>query len=184
MNICIIGGSGFIGGYLMNLLLNYHSILNIDKVKSLTHEDVRFVQCDITDYPKLRRSIPSEIDIVILLAAEHKDDITPTSRYYDVNVEGTENVLQVMTEKNIYNIIFTSSVAVYGLDKQKPDELSPTSPFNHYGKSKLEAENVLRRWYDNDQNGKSLIIIRLLFLVRVIGVMYTTFYPKFLPVDF
>jgi len=68
--------------------------------------------------------------------------------------------LKVMTERNVKDIIFTSSVAVYGLNKLNPDESSPTDPFNHYGKSKLEAEIVLRRWYDIDQEGKSLLIIR------------------------
>jgi nucleoside-diphosphate-sugar epimerase len=160
MNICIIGGSGFLGRHLINLLCEYHDVLNIDRVKSNTHNKVSFVQCDITDYPRLKKLIPAGIDFIILLAAEHRDDVTPTSKYYEVNVEGTENVLKVMTEKNIYNIIFTSSVAVYGLNKHNPNEFSPTDPFNHYGKSKLEAENVLRRWFDNDQNGKSLIIIR------------------------
>lgn len=160
MNICIIGGSGFIGGHLTNRLWQYHSLLNIDKVKSLTHNNISFVQCDITDYPKLRKHIPAETNCVILLAAEHRDDVTPHSKYYEVNVTGTENVLKVMTEKNIHKIIFTSSVAVYGLNKQNPNEFSSTDPYNHYGKSKLEAENVLRRWFDNDQHGKSLIIIR------------------------
>jgi nucleoside-diphosphate-sugar epimerase len=160
MNICIIGGSGFIGGYLIDLISPTHHLLNIDKVSSLKHPDLSSVGCDITNYEKLCQSVPAETDLIVLLAAEHRDDVSPTSRYYDVNVEGTQNVLKVMTEKNIHNIIFTSSVAVYGLNKHKPDEFSATDPFNHYGKSKLEAESVLRRWYDNDQNGKSLIILR------------------------
>ncbi|HNE94253.1 MAG TPA: NAD-dependent epimerase/dehydratase family protein, partial [Chitinophagaceae bacterium] len=104
--------------------------------------------------------IPDNSDYIILLAAEHRDDVSPISLYYDVNVEGTHNVLRVMAEKNIEHIIFTSSVSVYGLNKKDPDELSGTDPFNHYGKSKLEAEKVLRRWFDNDRNGKSLIIVR------------------------
>ena len=160
MNICIIGGSGFIGGYLIELLKERHTLLNVDKVKSLRHKELSFAQCDITDYKKLQQSIPSEVDLIVLLAAEHRDDVTPTSKYYDVNVAGTQNVLRVMAEKGIHKIIFTSSVAVYGLNKQEPDEFSPTDPFNHYGKSKLDAENVLRTWYDNDQIGKSLIITR------------------------
>jgi nucleoside-diphosphate-sugar epimerase len=160
MNICIIGGSGFIGGYLMDLLRRHHNLLNIDKVKSLRHKDISFLECDITDYQKLKQSIQLGIDLIVLLAAEHKDDVTPTSKYYDVNVEGTRNVLKVMSEKNIQKIIFTSSVAVYGLNKQSPNESSPTDPFNHYGKSKLEAEKVLSQWFDNNQDGKSLTIIR------------------------
>lgn len=61
------------------------------------------------------------VDIVILLAAEHRDDVTPTSLYYDVNVQGMKNVLEAMEANNVKRIIFTSSVAVYGLDKDNPD---------------------------------------------------------------
>ncbi len=160
MNICIIGGSGFIGSCLIDILKSDHSILNIDKTESVKHKDIAYKQCDIRDYKKLQKSIPSKTDFIVLLAAEHRDDVSPVSLYYDVNVEGTHNVLKVMSEKHIQNIIFTSSVAVYGLNRHKPDEFSPANPFNHYGKSILEAENVLRRWYENDQNGKSLIILR------------------------
>lgn len=160
MNICIIGGSGFIGGYLIDILKNGHNVLNIDKAKSLRHPDVAFSECDIRDYQKLNQCIPSGTDFIVLLAAEHRDDVSPTSLYYEVNVEGTQNVLRVMNEKQIVNILFTSSVAVYGLNKVKPNESSATDPFNHYGKSKLEAENVLKKWYDADERNRSLTIIR------------------------
>lgn len=161
MNICVIGGSGFIGGYLISILKKDHNIINIDKVTSSRHRDIKSHQCDVRDYEKLKECIPADTDFIVLLAAEHRDDVTPTTLYYDVNVEGAHNVLKVMTEKHIDNILFTSSVSVYGLNnRNKPDEYSPTAPFNHYGKSKLEAEGILRRWFENDQNGKSLIIIR------------------------
>lgn len=160
MNICIIGGSGFIGGYLIDCLKNNHTIINIDKVRSLKHPDITYHRCDIRNYKTLRQCIPSKTDFIVLLAAEHRDDVSPTSLYYEVNVEGTHNVLKIMNEKHIQNVLFTSSVSVYGLNKHKPDEFSPADPFNHYGRSKFEAEGVLRRWFDNDQNGKSLTIIR------------------------
>ena len=160
MNICIIGGSGFIGGYLIDLLKNDFNVINVDKIKSRRHPKIQYKECDIRDFEKLRSCIPGETDFIILLAAEHRDDVSPTSLYYDVNVEGTHNVLKVMSEKQIHNIIFTSSVAVYGLNKGIPDEFSPTSPFNHYGKSKLKAEKVLRQWYENDKIRRSLIILR------------------------
>ena len=97
---------------------------------------------------------------VVLLAAEHRDDVSPTSLYYDVNVQGTQNVLEAMDVNGVTNIIFTSSVAVYGLNKENPDEDHPADPFNHYGKSKWQAEEVLRAWYNKDPINKSLTIIR------------------------
>ena len=42
---------------------------------------------------------------------------------------------------------FYSSVAVYGLNKKNPNEEHPADPFNHYGKSKWQAEVVLQGWY-------------------------------------
>lgn len=86
-------------------------------------------------------------DVVILLAAEHRDDVTPTSLYYDVNVGGMRNTLEAMEANGVKRIIFTSSVAVYGLNKKNPTETYPADPFNHYGKSKWEAEKVLQEWY-------------------------------------
>lgn len=161
MNVCVIGGSGFIGSHLINSIANQHNVTNIDKqISTIANQNVKQIQADIRDYEALKAVFPEEIDYVILLAAEHRDDVSPISLYYDVNVEGTHNVLKVMAEKDVQHIIFTSSVSVYGLNKNNPDELSGTDPFNHYGKSKLQAEEVLRRWFDNDRNGKSLIIIR------------------------
>jgi nucleoside-diphosphate-sugar epimerase len=104
--------------------------------------------------------IPKGTKSVILLAAEHRDDVSPTSLYYDVNVQGTKNVLDKMDEYGIKNLIFTSSVAIYGLDKENPNENHPEDPFNHYGKSKWEAEQVIKEWYDKDPKGKSITIIR------------------------
>jgi nucleoside-diphosphate-sugar epimerase len=161
MNVCVIGGSGFIGSHLINSIAAHHTVTNVDKQLPTTQiGNVSNVKADVRDYESLKQAIPSDTDYIILLAAEHRDDVSPISLYYDVNVEGAHNVLRVMAEKNIEHIIFTSSVSVYGLNKKNPDELSGTDPFNHYGKSKFQAEKVLRRWFDNDRNGKSLIIIR------------------------
>lgn len=63
-------------------------------------------------------------------------------------------------KNGVKNIIFTSSVAIYGLNKHNPDENHPHDPFNHYGKSKWQAEEVLREWYNKAPTERSLTIIR------------------------
>ncbi|MCW3462072.1 NAD-dependent epimerase/dehydratase family protein [Chitinophaga nivalis] len=160
--IFVIGGSGFIGTVLgKGLTTEGKTFRNIDKQASPVFNavtdiaDVRKPE-DIAKY--LQRESPE--DWVVLLAAEHRDDVAPTSLYYDVNVEGTEKVLQVMEEKGINKILFTSSVAVYGLNKENPTEAHPADPFNHYGKSKWEAEEVLRKWHQKDPQNRTLVIIR------------------------
>ena len=57
----------------------------------------------------------------MLLAAEHRDDVAPASLYYEVNVEA-RNVVQVMREHDTRRLIFTSTVAVYGLNRESPKE--------------------------------------------------------------
>ena len=54
--------------------------------------------------------------------------------YYDINVEGTKNILEKMDEYGVKNLIFTSSVAIYGLNKSNPNEMHSEDPFNHYSK--------------------------------------------------
>ncbi|MEW3498731.1 NAD-dependent epimerase/dehydratase family protein, partial [Pseudomonas aeruginosa] len=71
---------------------------------------------DVRDQQVLEQAL-SGYDTVVLLAAEQRDDVSPTSLYYDVNVQGTRNVLAAMEKNDVKNIIFTSSVAVYGLNK-------------------------------------------------------------------
>lgn len=54
-----------------------------------------------------------------------------------------------MEKNGIKRIVFFSSVAVYGLNKKNPNEDHPKDPFNHYGKSKWQAEQVLQKWHES-----------------------------------
>tara|TARA_B100001093_G_scaffold520294_1_gene614382 strand:- start:3980 stop:4957 length:978 start_codon:yes stop_codon:yes gene_type:complete len=154
--ILTIGGSGFVGSFLIKELIN-SKIGNLDKNPSPFFDNIT-VNGDIRNLDEIK--IPEGTNRIVLLAAEHRDDVSPTSLYYDVNVQGTKNVLQAMDNAGVKNIIFTSSVAIYGLNKTNPDENHPKDPFNHYGKSKWKAETVIREWYDNNPDGKSITIIR------------------------
>lgn len=149
-SISIIGGSGFVGSCLQKELDNF-SVLD----KRLN--GLEFV--DIT----VRETLTSKLlpsDSIVLLAAEHRDDISPVSKYYETNVQGTKNILDEMDKVGCKNLIFTSSVAVYGLNKSSPDENFNADPFNHYGKSKWQAEQAIKQWFGNDPDGKSVTIIR------------------------
>lgn len=145
-NITLIGGSGFVGTRLIELLKDEYQIRNIDKRESHFHNDIT-VTGDVRDQTSVSRHLAGA-DLVVLLAAEHRDDVSPVSLYYNVNVGGMRNVLEAMETNGVKRIVFTSSVAVYGLNKKSPDEDHPADPFNHYGKSKWQAEQVLRQWYE------------------------------------
>tara|TARA_B110000003_G_scaffold276536_1_gene323675 strand:- start:1509 stop:2498 length:990 start_codon:yes stop_codon:yes gene_type:complete len=154
--ILLVGGSGFIGSRLIDLLGKEHCI-NIDKNKSPFFNNIS-LKCDIRNLNKI--VIPKHTDCVVLLAAEHKDDVFPSSLYYDVNVQGTKNVLECMDKAGVKNLVFTSSVAIYGLNKLNPNENHVKDPFNHYANSKIQAEKVIKDWFNNDPEGKSVSIIR------------------------
>ena len=146
MKISIIGGSGFVGSRLIGLLRRVPDIelLNIDKNESRQYPEITRI-ANVLDLDTLTGLLQGT-DLVVLLAAEHKDDVTPVSLYYDVNVKGAENTLIAMERNQISRLIFTSSVAVYGLNKDNPNEGTAVDPFNDYGKSKWEAECVLQAW--------------------------------------
>lgn len=158
MNIAVIGGSGFVGSKLIDLLVNQHEygIKNIDKLPSISFPDLS-VLGDVLDKDSLT-TLLKDIDVVVLLAAEHRDDVTPVAAYYDVNVGGLKNTLEAMKENNVSRLIFASSVAIYGLNKDNPDENFAAEPFNHYGKSKWQAEEVLQEWYKNNPSWNINII--------------------------
>lgn len=158
MNICTLGGSGFVGTRLISILAKTHSVLNLDKASSAAHPGLTQI-ADVRE-PKSFASDLVGQDAVVLLAAEHRDDVTPTSLYYDVNVQGMRNVLNAMDAAGVKQIVFTSSVAIYGMNHpQPPKETSNEAPFNHYGKSKWEAEQVLQQWIEKG-NGRSALIVR------------------------
>ena len=154
--IKIIGGSGFVGSNLINLL-DSTKCSNLDKNQSLLYPKITTLG-DIRNIDEIK--IEKDCSFVVLLAAEHRDDVSPAKLYYDVNVDGTENVLKAMDKAGVKNLIFTSSVAIYGLNKNNPNENHKPDPFNHYGKSKFKAEFAIKKWYDKDPSSKSVTIIR------------------------
>lgn len=86
MKIALIGGSGFIGANLARLLIDNSVDFSIlDKVKSDVYPE-SWVYCDVTDYDSLISTLIGH-DLIINLAAEHKDNVNPISLYYQVNVE-------------------------------------------------------------------------------------------------
>ena len=91
MKIAIIGGSGFVGSRLIGLLQTVPNIelLNIDKQQSELYPHLTEI-ADVQDVQKLTELLAGT-DLVVLLAAEHKDNVTPASLYYTVNVEGISN---------------------------------------------------------------------------------------------
>lgn len=160
MIIDLIGGSGFIGTRLTKILLeqNDANVQIIDKLPSLAYPSLVTI-ADVRDTNALRNAIRPNA-IVINLAAEHRDDVEPRSLYDEVNTQGAQNICSVCEEKGVSHIVFTSSVAVYGFAPIGTDESGNIAPFNDYGRTKYEAEQVFRAWHAEASNERTLVIIR------------------------
>lgn len=153
MKIALIGASGFVGTRLLGLLdesKDQYELKNIDLLQSHFFPQYTIIG-DVRKQEQMNKELEGS-DLVVLLAAQHRDDVTPTSLYYDTNVGGIKVTLQAMEKNGIKRLVFFSSVAVYGLNKKNPNEEYLADPFNHYGKSKWQAEQVLQEWYKRHQD--------------------------------
>jgi nucleoside-diphosphate-sugar epimerase len=159
-NVNVIGGSGFIGTRLMRRLRNKDSIESkiIDKAPSKAFPDLVTLS-DVRSLEQLSESV-THGSVIVNLAAEHRDDVRPLSLYDDVNVGGAKNICTVAREKGVQTIIFTSSVAVYGFAPIGTDESGKIAPFNDYGRTKYEAEQVFKVWQAEAPVQRTLVIIR------------------------
>lgn len=154
--VSVIGGSGFVGTNFCRFLAERQIPFEIIDIKKSNSFPEKSKVGDVRDLDSLREAISG--DIIVHLAAVHRDDIRDKSEYLRTNVEGTENIAKVCTEKEIRKIVFTSTVAVYGFAPSGTDENGRINPFNEYGRTKFAAEEKLRFWRDADSRNTLLIV--------------------------
>ena len=156
--IGVIGGSGFIGTALVRALRqDGREVRIIDRRPSRTFPDI-CVEADVRDRATLTAAVAG-CTTLYNLAAEHRDDVQPASLYHETNVVGAEHVCAAAEAHGIERIVFTSTAAVYGTPAGEVDETAPLRPFNEYGRTKLDAEQVFRAWASCG-SGRGLTIVR------------------------
>ena len=156
--ITIIGGSGFVGTNLCKQLLAKQRDFEIIDLNMSNHFPEKCKIGDVRDIASLRNQITG--NVVVNLAAVHRDDVRDKIAYQKTNVDGADNIVTACTEKGINKIIFTSSVAVYGFAPAGTAEDGTINPFNEYGRTKSCAEKIFQSWYAADTPHRSLFIVR------------------------
>jgi len=166
MNILVTGATGFIGRFLVNRLATNNDRIvclvrqPVERYQKLNKANVELKRADILDKKALVKSIP-EVELVYHLAGKVFAKQKRGNPYYKVNTEGTKILAQaVMNSSREYpRFIFLSSIAaVVGKNYGVVDENTLPNPITRYGKSKLEAENILLHY--KRQYGLPVTIIR------------------------
>lgn len=162
MNYLIFGGSGFIGShlaeYIVNRKVNTDNIFNFD-LENKNSKIENFICQDV------RKEINANIEnisssIIFNLAAIH---ITPghtDSEYFETNIRGAENICNFARRHSINTIVFSSSIAPYGVSEELKIEQSLPMPGTPYGISKLTAEYIHKEWLAESASERKLIILR------------------------
>ena len=170
MKILITGGMGFIGLYLVDYLLkkdNEITVLdnfsnsNKSLIKRIRNKNLKIIEGDIRKNDDILNSIKNQ-EIVVHLAAKISVDesIENPNETFDVNVNGTKNILEACKKNNIKKLIVASSAAVYGENTSqiKLKEISKTNPISPYGESKLLMENEIKKFQLKNTNLKCIIL--------------------------
>lgn len=153
MNILVVGGCGYVGGAVTDLLVN--SDHNLRVYDTLLYEEsyrkaVDFVYGDVRDYDRLRPHL-KWADAVIWLAALVGDPACALNP--DVSIDINQESVGWLVKNFDGRIVFMSTCSVYGARNGVLDESSPTNPLSVYAVTKLEAERYLA--------GKNAMIFRL-----------------------
>jgi nucleoside-diphosphate-sugar epimerase len=160
LKILITGGSGFIGAYFHRDLraLGQTDLVTLDLVEPEgVAAQAPYVKGDIRDPKALDRAMVG-VDLVINLAAAHHDFGIAHDTYYSVNEHGAQCVCDAMDRAGIRQVVFYSTVATYGNAPTPHHEDAPTQPESPYGGSKLKGEGVFRRWVEQGDGRRALVI--------------------------
>ena len=162
VNVLVIGGAGYIGshvvldlcdaGYFVVVFDNFSTGFknNVDKRAVIEEGDI----LNEGDLKQVFQKYNIQYVMHFCALKSPEDSMKNPEKYSRNNIIGTLNIIHQMLANKIYNIIFSSSCAVYGKSIYTPiDEDHPLDPVNYYGFTKLENERILK-WYSELTNLK------------------------------
>ena len=156
MNICVIGGAGYIGSHAVKLLVERgHAVTCIDNLSNGYRAAVdrgsggkaHFYVADLANTFQVIDIFQKEkVEAVMHFAASAYvgESVTDPRKYYRNNVSNTINMLDAMRATGVKKLVFSSTCATYGMPARMPIvEDMPQNPINPYGASKLMVERIL-----------------------------------------
>lgn len=150
MYTLITGGAGYIGSHIAKILNNHKNLIIVDNLSTGKLSNCKygtFINSDITnidDIEKVFKDYIIENVIHVAGRAFVGDSIQRIDEYYNINVVGTINILNMMLKYNVKNIIFSSSCSVYGnVDTLPITEETVLNPISPYGETKKICEDII-----------------------------------------
>ena len=163
MRVLVTGGTGFTGSALVYRLLEEgYGVRSLDNQKGIVYDQLEeagaeLILGSITDVDFVKKCM-DDVDFVFHLAAAFRKLDVPDKHYYDVNVNGTRNVLEAAKQHSVTKVVYCSTQGVHGHITNPPgDENSPISPADYYQQTKYEGELVAKEYM---KNGMKVTTIR------------------------
>lgn len=159
--VLVTGGAGYIGSHTAVELINagYDVVIvdnlsnseksAVDGIRKITGAEIPFEQADCTDKAAMARIFDKyKFNSVIHFAASKAvgESVLIPLTYYRNNIDSLLTMLELMKEKGVRNIVFSSSCTVYGQPEVLPvTEATPRQPATSpYGNTKQICEDILR----------------------------------------